>query len=141
MITMNMSLPEALESFVDAQVSTCGYSTSIEYVRELIRKDQDRLSLRGLLLGGAPVTCSWLRLAGSRKMQANARLDRTRGDASVTNSRLRTVRGRARYPVTALFPEPVSPKEGRARERPTRRLASRIESSSVAPSTAIAPLG
>ena len=30
-----------------------GYGTSSEYVRELIRKDQDRLHLRSLLLAGA----------------------------------------------------------------------------------------
>ena len=50
---MNISLPEALKSFVDDQVSSRGYSTSSEYVRELIRKDQDRQHLRGLLLEGA----------------------------------------------------------------------------------------
>jgi antitoxin ParD1/3/4 len=53
MSTMNISLPEALKTFVDEQVSQRGYATSSEYVRELIRKDQDRLQLRGLLLAGA----------------------------------------------------------------------------------------
>ena len=53
MATMNISLPEALKSFVDDQVSTRGYSTSSEYVRELIRKDQDRQRLLNLLLEGA----------------------------------------------------------------------------------------
>ena len=51
--TMNISLPDSLKSFVDDQVSQRGYGTSSEYVRELIRKDQDRLNLRGLLLAGA----------------------------------------------------------------------------------------
>jgi antitoxin ParD1/3/4 len=51
--TMNVSLPDALKAFVDEQVSSGGYGTSSEYVRELIRKDQDRLRLRGLLLAGA----------------------------------------------------------------------------------------
>lgn len=53
MTTMNISLPDALKSFVDRQVSTRGYSTSSEYVRELIRRDQDRQRLRNLLLEGA----------------------------------------------------------------------------------------
>lgn len=53
MSTMNISLPDALKSFVDDQVSQRGYGTSSEYVRELIRKDQDRQQLRGLLLEGA----------------------------------------------------------------------------------------
>jgi len=50
---MNVSLPQALKSFVDEQVNARGYGTSSEYVRELIRKDQDRQRLRGLLLAGA----------------------------------------------------------------------------------------
>jgi antitoxin ParD1/3/4 len=53
MSTMNISLPEALKVFVDEQVSEGGYGTSSEYVRELIRRDQDRLQLRRLLLAGA----------------------------------------------------------------------------------------
>lgn len=53
MTTMNISLPGALKSFVDEQVTLRGYGTSSEYVRELIRKDQDRTRLRGLLLQGA----------------------------------------------------------------------------------------
>lgn len=53
MSTMNISLPESLKSFVDEQVSQRGYGTSSEYVRELIRKDQDRQRLRNLLLAGA----------------------------------------------------------------------------------------
>ena len=53
MSTMNISLPETLKSFVDDQVNQRGYGTSSEYVRELIRKDQDRQQLRTMLLAGA----------------------------------------------------------------------------------------
>lgn len=53
MSTMNISLPEALKAFVDEQVDSRGFGTSSEYVRELIRKDQERLQLRELLLAGA----------------------------------------------------------------------------------------
>jgi antitoxin ParD1/3/4 len=49
---MNISLPDTLKSFVDEQVSQGCYGTSSEYVRELIRRDQDRLQLRSLLLAG-----------------------------------------------------------------------------------------
>lgn len=56
MSTMNISLPESLKSFVDEQVGERGYSTSSEYVRELIRKDQDRQHLRRVLLAGAATT-------------------------------------------------------------------------------------
>lgn len=53
MSTMNISLPEALKSFVDEQVSTRGYGSTSEYVRDLIRKEQDIQRLRDLLLEGA----------------------------------------------------------------------------------------
>ena len=53
MRSMNISIPEALRSFVERQVNARGYSSSSEYVRELIRKDQDRQHLRDLLLEGA----------------------------------------------------------------------------------------
>lgn len=53
MSTMNISLPDAMKSFVDEQVTNRGYGTSSEYLRDLIRRDQDRQHLRGLLLAGA----------------------------------------------------------------------------------------
>jgi antitoxin ParD1/3/4 len=53
MSTMNISLPEGLKAFVDEQVGQRGYGTSSEYLRELIRRDQDRVQLRGMLLAGA----------------------------------------------------------------------------------------
>lgn len=53
MSTMNISLPDTLKAFVDRQVSTRGYGTNSEYVRELIRKDQEVQRLRDMLLDGA----------------------------------------------------------------------------------------
>ena len=53
MSTMNVSLPESLREIVDDQVSARGYGSLSEYVRELIRKDQGRQRLRGLVLKGA----------------------------------------------------------------------------------------
>lgn len=60
MTTMNVSLPEELRSFVDAQVSDGSYGSTSEYVRELIRRDHDRRQLREALLEGArgPVTAT-----------------------------------------------------------------------------------
>jgi len=55
MATMNISLPENLKEFVDAQVQAGGYSTSSEYIRELIREDQKKKleqRLASLLLEG-----------------------------------------------------------------------------------------
>jgi antitoxin ParD1/3/4 len=53
MSTMNISLPASLKAFIDKQVSERGYGTSSEYVRDLVRREQDRERLRGLLLDGA----------------------------------------------------------------------------------------
>ena len=50
---MNISLPEGLRSFVEKQVTNGTYSSTSEYLRELIRKDNDRVRLRELLLAGA----------------------------------------------------------------------------------------
>ena len=52
MSTMNISLPETLRSFVDSQVSDGDYTSSSEYVRELLRKEQDRVRLRRMLMDG-----------------------------------------------------------------------------------------
>lgn len=51
--TMNISLPDSLKAFVEEQVAGQGYGTTSEYVRELIRRDQDRRRLCELLLNGA----------------------------------------------------------------------------------------
>jgi antitoxin ParD1/3/4 len=53
MTTMNVSLPDELKAFVDAQTSQGGYGSTSEFVRELIRREQDRQHLRALLLEGA----------------------------------------------------------------------------------------
>jgi antitoxin ParD1/3/4 len=52
MTTMNISLPDELKQFVDDQVASRGFGTSSEYVRELLRREQDRLQLRQLVLDG-----------------------------------------------------------------------------------------
>jgi antitoxin ParD1/3/4 len=51
--TMNISLPDALRSFVDERVAEGGYGSTSEYVRELIRREVDRTRVRNLLLEGA----------------------------------------------------------------------------------------
>lgn len=53
MPTMNISLPESLRAFVEDQITQRRYGTTSEYVRDLIRRDQDRQHLRDLLLAGA----------------------------------------------------------------------------------------
>lgn len=65
MTNMNISLPETLKTYVEEQVTSGGYGTASEYLRELIREDkkrkaQERLEsflLDGLDSGGpVPVT-------------------------------------------------------------------------------------
>jgi antitoxin ParD1/3/4 len=53
MSTMNVSLPDELRAFVDEQVDDGRYGSTSEYVRDLIRRDQDRQRLHCLLVAGA----------------------------------------------------------------------------------------
>ena len=53
MTTMNVSLPEELKAFVDSQAERGGYGSTSEFVRDLVRREQDRQQLRALLLDGA----------------------------------------------------------------------------------------
>lgn len=50
---MNVSLPAEMKAFVDSKVQEGAYSSTSEYVRGLIRRDQDRQRLRQVLLEGA----------------------------------------------------------------------------------------
>jgi len=52
MSTMNISLPDDMKDFIDRQVAERGYGTTSEFLRDLIRREQDRLHLRGLILEG-----------------------------------------------------------------------------------------
>lgn len=42
MATMNVSLPDAMKDWVEAQTETGRYANVSDYVRDLIRKDQER---------------------------------------------------------------------------------------------------
>lgn len=52
MATMNISLPDELKQFIDAQVTEHGYGSTSEYLRDLVRKQRDVEKLRGILLEG-----------------------------------------------------------------------------------------
>jgi antitoxin ParD1/3/4 len=65
--TMNVAIPKALKDFVQQQVNLHGYSSTSEYVRELIRADQRQKAkeaveaeiLKGLHSGDAtPMTAN-----------------------------------------------------------------------------------
>lgn len=42
MATMNISLPDAMKAWVDAQAKSGRYATASDYMQELIRRDQER---------------------------------------------------------------------------------------------------
>ena len=44
MATMNVSLPDPMKEWVEAQAQTGRYSNASDYVRDLIRRDQERVS-------------------------------------------------------------------------------------------------
>ncbi len=52
MATMNISLSDDLKRFVDQQVAAKSFSSTSEYLRELIRRQRDAEQLRELLLEG-----------------------------------------------------------------------------------------
>lgn len=50
MATMNVSLPDRMKDWVEGQVQSGKYSNVSDYVRDLIRRDQEFKDKRGLLL-------------------------------------------------------------------------------------------
>lgn len=42
MATMNISLPDAMKAFVESEVATGRYANASDYVRNAIRRDQQR---------------------------------------------------------------------------------------------------
>lgn len=57
---MSFALPESMREYIDARVRSGDYGNTREYLRELIRRDQDEQAaarLRDLIADGAPLTC------------------------------------------------------------------------------------
>ncbi len=55
MTTLNISLPESMREFINQQIDSGGYSTASEYIRHLIRQDQEKAEkkqIEKLLLEG-----------------------------------------------------------------------------------------
>lgn len=56
MATMNVSLPDPMKEWVEAQARTGRYSNASDYVRDLIRRDQENRAahadLQGLITAG-----------------------------------------------------------------------------------------
>lgn len=62
---MNISLTDDLKAFVDARIQARGYSSTSEYMRDLVRRDEERASeerLKALIQAGldsGPDPRSW----------------------------------------------------------------------------------
>ena len=48
MTTMNISLPDEMRAFIEAQMTQEGYASASEYFRTLVREDQKRRAKREL---------------------------------------------------------------------------------------------
>ncbi len=65
MATMNVSLPDEMKAYVDSRVVESSYQTSSEYVRDLIRRDQEISRFQALIREGiesgveGPVDEAW----------------------------------------------------------------------------------
>ena len=64
--TMNISLPDDLKTFIDRRVAERGYGTSSEFIRELLRREQERQQLRTLILQGMASPTASRRTSSSR---------------------------------------------------------------------------
>lgn len=67
MTTMNISIPETLKSFVDSRVTSGGFGSHSEYIRALVRKDEQEAAkdaLRTLIADGlrSPEARPWAQL-------------------------------------------------------------------------------
>lgn len=50
MATMNVSLPDRMKEWVEGQIKTGHYSNASDYVRDLIRRDQEYQDRREMLI-------------------------------------------------------------------------------------------
>lgn len=80
MATMNVSLPEPMKEWVEQQAQSGRYSNASDYVRDLIRRDQDKaakiahvqaLVTEGLESGTGSRTMDELRKAASERAFGN----------------------------------------------------------------------
>jgi len=44
MTTVNISVPDSMKTFIDEQVAKGGYSTTSEYIRQLLRQEAERVA-------------------------------------------------------------------------------------------------
>jgi antitoxin ParD1/3/4 len=104
MSTLNVSLPPAMKAFVETQVRSGLYSSASDYVRTLIRADQQRGAeamvdatlLDGFASGevaGGPALCAWLRTRLHHLRHAGHKTSEERVASGVHGRRLPTQKG------------------------------------------------
>ncbi len=89
-VTMNISLTEDLKSFVDSRIKARGYSSASEYMRDLVRRDEEKQAeerLKALIEEGmaSGPAGEWKDLRTGFLTAATAKLsaaDKTRTDRS-----------------------------------------------------------
>ena len=92
MTSLNISLPEPLREWIEAQIKRGRYGNASEYLRDLIRRDQERQAqerLEDLLLDGVksgPASYLTKRDWAELRTDVAARLEKRRG-ARVKKSR------------------------------------------------------
>lgn len=78
MATMNVSLPDQMKDWVEGQAQSGRYANASDYVRDLIRRDQDRaqkiaqmqrLVTEGLESGDSELSMSDIRAAAQDKLK------------------------------------------------------------------------
>jgi antitoxin ParD1/3/4 len=83
MATMNVSLPDQMKEWVEAQASTGRYSNASDYVRDLIRRDQVKTEKiaamqikidEGLASGYSTRTMADIRAEGRRRFAQEQKL-------------------------------------------------------------------
>jgi antitoxin ParD1/3/4 len=79
-VTMNISLTDDLKAFVDARIKARGFSSASEYMRDLVRRDEERASeerFKALIQAGldSPLDpCSW----EEHRAELSAKIDSAR---------------------------------------------------------------
>ena len=125
MSTMNVSLPDELKAFVDERVDDGGFGSTSEYVRDLIRRDQDREHTKEQ----GPARDLALRVVVDAQLPAVVTI--TVHELVPVPSVSRTSNSRLRSPVAALPPLPATTL--------MRARSKKIQSSSPRRSVAVAP--
>ena len=71
--TMSFALPESMREYIDSRVSTGNYGNTSEYIRDLVRRDQEeqaRKRLRDLIEEGLSFVRGRCKTRGTKRVTA-----------------------------------------------------------------------